>query len=117
MSSIAAITAALAAIPDGDLRDLPTILDGETVIVIVPELFAWLKAASSWEVDRRAGSHRELPGPRSAILEAGDVECSLVALAFLQATLRNIAGAADFIDATADALCAVEAAGPSRAVH
>lgn len=111
MDSTADIAAALAAMSERELHALREQLDSETVVV--QGLLSWLKRAIDWETGRRAGSCNELPGPRAAIGSESDVECSLVVLALLQAQLRGIIGAARFLDATADALCAFHAAGPS----
>lgn len=112
MGSIADIAAALAAIPDRELRALRATLDGESVIV--PGLLTWLDEATGWEINRRAGSYDELLDPRTAI-DQGDVECSLVVLAVLSAPFRNVVGVANFLDATAEVLCTTVAS--SRGVH
>ena len=102
MGSIADIAAALAVIPDPELRAVRATLDAESVIV--PALLTWLEEATRWEIDRRAGCCDELLDPRIAIGQS-DVECSLVVLAILHAPYRNVAGVADFLDATAEVLC------------
>ena len=102
MGSIADIAAALAVIPDPELRALRATLDAESVIV--PALLTWLDEATRWEIDRRAGSCHELLDPRVAIGQ-GDLECSLVVLAILHSLCRSVAGVADFLDATAEVLC------------
>jgi len=51
MGSIADIAAALAVIPDPELRALRATLDAESVIV--PALLTWLDEATRWEIDRR----------------------------------------------------------------
>ncbi len=112
MDSIADIAAALAAMPDHELHALRATIDGEPVIV--PGLLAWLKAATDWEIGHRAGFQDELRGPPAAI-DDGEVECSLVALAILHASFRNVQGVANFLDVTAAALC-LDPDGPSRGV-
>jgi hypothetical protein len=107
MNTLAGIAAALAAIPDAELRALRTALDGASVRG--EKLLSWLESALAWETDRRAGVCRRLTGPRAVICRQCDIESSLVALAFLHAPLRNVTGAANLLDATAAALCA---AGP-----
>lgn len=108
------IVAALAAVPDQELHTLRTTIDDQPVIA--PSLFAWLETATDWEIGRRAGSSRhELPSPRAVIAD-DDVECGLVALAILYVSLRNVERVADFLDATAAALCA-DTTGSWRNVH
>jgi hypothetical protein len=86
--SIADIAAALAAMPEQELHSLRAKLDSESIIV--PGLLSWLEAAIGWETNRRAGACHELLGLRATVTGDSEVECSLVALAFLQAQLRNL---------------------------
>ena len=113
--SIADIAAALAAMPEQELHALRAKLDSDSVIV--PGLLSWLETAIRWEMDRRAGACHDLPGPRGAVTGESEVECSLVVLAFLQAQLRNLVGAARFLDVTANALCVIDAVESSRGIH
>ena len=115
MGPVSDIAAALAAVPDQELHVLRAQLDSETVIV--PGLLRWLKAAIDWEMNRRAGTCPELPGPRAAVDGRGDVECSLVVLALLQAQLPDVIGAARFLDVTANALCVFDAPGSAGNAH
>jgi hypothetical protein len=115
MGPVADIAAALAVIPDQELHVLRAQLTSGTVIV--PGLLRWLKAAIDWETSRRAGTCGDLPGPRTAVGGRGDVECSLVVLALLQAQLPDVIGAAKFLDVTANALCVFDASGSGRGVH
>jgi hypothetical protein len=114
MGSIADIAIALAAVPDQELHALRTTLGGEPVIA--PSMFAWLEAAIDWEINRRAGSsHHELPAP-SVVIDDGDIECGLVALAILHSSFRSVERVATFLDTTAAALCA-DAIGAWRQDH
>jgi hypothetical protein len=113
--SIADIVASLAAMPEQELHALRANLDSESIIV--PGLLSWLEAAINWEITRRAGACHELLSPRTAVIRESEVECSLVALAFLQAQLRHLTGAARFLDVTANALCVINAIESSRGVH
>jgi hypothetical protein len=113
MDSMADLVAALAAVPDQDLRLLRTAVDGDPPIVT--SLSTWLKAATDWEINRRAGAGFGLPDPRAAI-GGSDTESSLVALAILFSRFRRVAPVAHFLDTTATLLCA-DTRGPSKTVH
>jgi len=113
MDSTADIGACLAVMPDHELHAMRTTIAGAPTIV--PSLQAWLLTAIAWELSRRAGTERELLSPRATIGEA-DVECSLVALAILHASFRNMTRVAHFLDAIADSLCTVSD-GPAAVVH
>jgi hypothetical protein len=106
--STAAIADALAAIPNRELRALRSVLDDDSVTV--PQLLRWLDAATARELSRRAGFEAELECPSVYIRSPGEVESSLVVLAFLHVHLKKHAAVAKFIDTAADALCVTRAA-------
>jgi hypothetical protein len=88
--------AALAAIPERELRGLRLAINGSPGLV--PGLSAWLGGATDWELHRRTGFWYHLFGPHAAIDDT-ETEASLVALA---ARFRpNGSRIADFLDLAA----------------
>ena len=97
-----AIAAALAAISDPLLAGLASAAAG--MPEVVPGLRDWLEAATSWEVDRRAGRSYTLLGPLAAIPDEA-VGSALIAFAVLAEPFRaDAAPVARFLDAAAAAL-------------
>ena len=97
-----AIAAALAAISDPLLAGLASAAAG--MPEVVPGLRDWLEAATSWEVDRRAGRSYALLGPLAAIPDEA-VGSALIAFAVLAEPFRtDAASVARFLDAAAATL-------------
>jgi len=103
MDSTAGFAVALAAIPDDELRSFRAGLYVE--VAIAPDLMVWLEAAAGWEMDRRAGRHREM-SDLCATNDEAEMECNLVALAILQASFTSAERIVELLDLTAELLCA-----------
>lgn len=106
MDSHGDLTAALAAISDGDLCGLSEAIAGSPNVV--PGLLAWLEAAVDWEINRRDGAFYPLLGPRAAIDDT-ETDASLLALAIMAACFRNDGrseskAVAEFLDLAASTL-------------
>jgi hypothetical protein len=79
------VAAALATIPEGELRGLRRAIDNSPDLV--PGLPAWLEGTVDWELHCRRGFVYHLFGPHAAIDDT-EAEASLVALAVLAARYR-----------------------------
>jgi hypothetical protein len=97
------IAAALAAIPEDDLRSLSAELYREAALA--PDLMLWLVAAAGWELERRAGRRADDLTPCATSDEA-EVECNLVALAILRVSFSSADPVVALLDVAADVLCA-----------
>ncbi len=98
------VRAALAAIPDRDLRAFSAAAESSTGLV--GGLVAWLEHAAGWEIDRRADHHYPLREPMEA-MEVIEIPDSLLALAVLELQFRHDAGheaIAVFLTAAADCI-------------
>jgi hypothetical protein len=103
MATLKDVAAALAAIPEHELRALWATVEGSPIVT--PGLTAWLEGAIDWELHRRIGFLHHLFGPHAAI-DDSEAEGSLAALAALagryrQAGHRNAGIVADFLELAA----------------
>ena len=87
MTTLNDIAAALAGIPERELRGLRVAINNSPDLV--PGLLAWLEAAVDWELHHRTGFRYHLFGPHAAIDDT-EVEASLVALAVLAGRYRQV---------------------------
>ena len=116
MAMLRDIAAALASIPERELRGFRLAIDNSPHLV--PGLSAWLEGTVDWELHRRRWFVYHLFGPHAAIDDT-EAEASLVALAVLAARYRadwrvDADRAADFLDLSAALLRdEVELAGRS----
>jgi hypothetical protein len=103
MATITDIAAALAAIPERELRGLRVAINDSPNLV--PGLQAWLEAAVDWELHRRTGFCYHLFGPIAAI-DNTEYDASLASLAVLadryrQGGRQDAGLVADFLDLAA----------------